>query len=272
MPALTAQSVPFYRMVDKPKDDIWLAGLDACRGGWLVVFVRPGRGEIQSPRIIQEFADVLESIEKPRIVAVDIPIGLPEQSEIRGRAPEREVRPLLGKLKSSVFRVPSRRAIEVGVDDAISDHKERYLHCCAIARSTSLDNKAFGKQSFCLFRKIIQVDRVLRTERQPNERVFEVHPEVAFWRLNGSEPLSEPKKCNHRCHEPGLACRRRLLITEGFPDDIVNAVPPDGADYDDLLDALACAAIARRIHKKRAKSFPHAYKCDAFGLRMAIWA
>ena len=272
MPALTAQSVPFYRMVDKPKDDIWLAGLDACRGGWLVVFVRPGRGEIQSPRIIQEFADVLESIEKPRIVAVDIPIGLPEQSEIKGRAPEREVRPLLGKLKSSVFRVPSRSSIEVGANDAISDDKERYLHCCAIARSTSLDNKAFGKQSFCLFRKIIQVDRVLRTERQPNERVFEVHPEVAFWRLNGSEPLSEPKKCNHRCHEPGLACRRRLLITEGFPDDIVNQVPPNGADYDDLLDALACAAIARRIHEKQAKSFPHAYRCDAFGLRMAIWA
>jgi predicted RNase H-like nuclease len=258
-------------MIDKP-DDPWFAGVDACRGGWLVAFVRPRRGEIPPPRIIQEFADILESTEKPRIVAVDIPIGLPEQSEVRGRAPEREVRPLLGKLKSSVFRVPSRRTIEVGADNAISGNKERYLHCCAIARSTSLDKKAFGKQSFCLFRKIIQVDRVLRTEKHPNQRVFEVHPELAFWRLNGSEPLSEPKKRKHRCYGPGVACRRRLLIKEGFPDDIVHAAPPDGADYDDLLDALACAAIARRIHNKSAQSFPQAYRCDAFDLRMAIWA
>ena len=259
-------------MIDKPNDDVWLAGVDACRGGWLVVFVRPGTGEIQSPRVIQEFADILEATENPRVVAVDIPIGLPEQSEVRGRAPEREVRPLLGKLKSSVFRVPSRRAIEFGADDAISNDKQRYMHCCAIARSTSLDNKAFGKQSFYLFRKIIQVDRVLRAAKHPNERVFEVHPELAFWRLNGSAPLTEPKKCKHRCNERGLTCRRNLLIKEGFPDDIANGVPPKGADYDDLLDALACAAIARRIYNKRARSFPPACTCDGFGLRMAIWA
>ena len=46
-------------------------------------------------------------------------------------------------------------------------------------------------------------------------RVFEVHPEVAFWRLNGERALGEPKKVKSRAYEPGLALRRRLLIAGG---------------------------------------------------------
>ena len=87
-------------------------------------------------------------------------------------------------------------------------------------------------------------------------RVFEVHPEVAFWRLNGARALDQPKKVKGRCYEPGLALRRRLLVDAGFPPAAVNALPPKGAGPDDLLDALACAAIARRIHAGVAQPFP----------------
>jgi predicted RNase H-like nuclease len=52
----------------------------------------------------------------------------------------------------------------------------------------------------------------------------------------------------------------------------VNALPPKGAGPDDLLDALACAAIARRIHEGSARPFPDPPDRDAFGLPMAIWA
>ena len=41
---------------------------------------------------------------------------------------------------------------------------------------------------------------------------------------------------------------------------------------DDLLDALACAAIARRIHAGLAKPFPDPPPVDRYGLPMAIWA
>jgi predicted RNase H-like nuclease len=102
--------------------------------------------------------------------------------------------------------------------------------------------------------------------------VFEVHPEVAFWRLNGGRALAEPKKLKGRPYEPGLALRRGLLEAVGFPGDAVNAAPPKGAGPDDLLDALACAAIARRLHRGEAKPFPDPPPRDAFGLRMAIWA
>jgi predicted RNase H-like nuclease len=99
-----------------------------------------------------------------------------------------------------------------------------------------------------------------------------VHPEVAFWRLNGEQALAEPKKVKSRPYEPGLALRRNLLIAAGVPAAAVAAAPPKGAGPDDLIDALACAAIARRIHAGLARPFPHPPERDAFGLPMAIWA
>ena len=70
----------------------------------------------------------------------------------------------------------------------------------------------------------------------------------------------------------GMFQGQRLLIDAGFPAAAVNAVPPKGAAADDLLDALACAAIARRIRAGDARPFPDPSQCDAFGLPMAIWA
>jgi predicted RNase H-like nuclease len=118
--------------------------------------------------------------------------------------------------------------------------------------------------------KIREVDEALRAT--PGAKVFEVHPELAFWRLNGGRALTEAKKVKGRVYEPGLALRRGLLMASGFSAAVVNAAPPNGAAADDLLDALACAAIARRIDAGLAQSFPNPPPRDAFGLAMAIWA
>jgi predicted RNase H-like nuclease len=63
-----------------------------------------------------------------------------------------------------------------------------------------------------------------------------------------------------------------LLIAAGLPPEAANAAPPKGAGPDDLLDALACAVVARRLHHGEAQPFPDPPSRDAFGLRMAIWA
>jgi predicted RNase H-like nuclease len=120
--------------------------------------------------------------------------------------------------------------------------------------------------------KIREVDAALRTDATLSQRVFEVHPEVAFWRLNGDHALGEPKKVKSRPYGPGLALRRQLLIKAGLPADVVEASPPKGAGPDDLIDALACAAIAWRIYAGVAQSFPDPPERDVFGLTMAIWA
>jgi predicted RNase H-like nuclease len=244
----------------------WLAGVDACRGGWIVAFLRPKGAEVRV-RTERRFADVVNSPEKPEVVAIDIPIGLPTRSELGGRAPERMVRPFVGPRRSSVFRIPSRAAVYAGIDPAIPDDGERYRRACAIARTTSVDGKAFSKQGFYLFEKIVQVDNLLRVQEKLVSRVHETHPEVAFWRLNSDRPLSQPKK-----EKLGLALRRRLLVAAGFSTYVVNQAAPKGARPDDLIDALACAVIARRINAGVAESFPNAPPRDEFCLPMAIWA
>jgi predicted RNase H-like nuclease len=250
-----------------PARDVWLAGVDGCRDGWIVAFVRPA-GRQAHFHVVKNFVDIFARPEMPMLVAVDMPIGLPEHSQERGRKAEREARERVGSRRSSVFRVPSRTAIEVGSNrDAIPDDRTRYAKACEIARATSVDEKAFSKQSFYLFEKIVEVDQVLRGRPELISCVYEIHPELAFWRLNGEKPLPEPKKT-----KIGLARRQRLLVAAGFSAAVVNGMPPKGAGRDDLLDALACAAIARRIHAGLARPFPDPREFDGLGLPMAIWA
>jgi predicted RNase H-like nuclease len=239
----------------------WLAGVDGCPTGWVVAFVRPADGEARV-RVVSHFTGVLAAPEAPAVVAVDIPIGLPERTGPGGRAAESAVRPLLGARQSSVFSVPSRAAL------AALDYGE----ACRIALATSQPPRKVSKQLFMLAPKIREVDACLRADAAAAARVFEVHPEVAFWRLNRERALAEPKKMKGRSYEGGLALRRLLLIEAGLPAALVNGAPPRGAGADDLLDALACAVIARRIHAGVARPFPDPYERDGFGLRMAIWA
>jgi predicted RNase H-like nuclease len=227
----------------------------------MVAFVRPAGGEVRT-RIVPLFADIAAAAEAPAVIAVDMPIGLPPRIGHGGRGPENAVRPLLGGRQSSVFAVPSRPAI----------HAAAYRDACRIAAATSDPPRQVSKQLFMIAPKIREVDRALRADPALAARVFETHPEVAFWRLNGDRPLALPKKVKGTPHAPGLALRRQLLIGAGFATAMVEAAPPKGTGPDDLLDALACAAMARRIHAGDARPFPEHPRRDDYGLLMAIWA
>ncbi len=239
---------------------MWLSGVDGCKGGWIAVSVRP-EGEDGAVHLVPRFGELLNG-PAAGIIAIDIPIGLPERTGPGGRAAENAVRPLLGGRQSSVFSVPSRAAIAA----------EDYRTACGIAAATSEPPRKVSKQLFNIAPKIREVDAVLRANEALRSRMFEVHPEVAFWRMNGERPLTEPKKVKGRPYGPGLAQRRALLLAAGMPRHLVGATPPPGAAEDDLIDALACAAIARRIHAGTATSFPDPPERDAHGLPMAIWA
>ena len=73
---------------------IRIAGVDGCKGGWVAVVVDPD-GSARAERVVR-IAELFERPLSPQIVAVDMPVGLPERVEAKGRAPERLVRPLLG--------------------------------------------------------------------------------------------------------------------------------------------------------------------------------
>jgi predicted RNase H-like nuclease len=246
---------------DTATNDLWLAGVDGYLSGWVIAFVRPTGNEVHV-RTVARFADLLTLPERPSVIAIDIPIGLPARSGSGARIAESTVRPLLGDRQSSVFSVPARAAI----------YAPDYREACRIAVERSDPPRKVSKQLFLIAPKIREVDACLRTDAALAQRVFEVHPELAFWRLNGERALIVPKKLKRRYYEPGLTLRRHLLIKAGFLAAAVEADPPKGAGADDLLDALACAAMARRLHAGIARPFPDPPQRDAFALPMAIWA
>jgi predicted RNase H-like nuclease len=255
--------------MSKASADVWLAGVDGCPGKWIAAFVHP-MGDACEIALFERFADVAAA-RACAMIAVDMPIGLPA---LGGRIAENLARKRLGVLKRSVFPIPSRQAVYAEIGPFSSQMERRVAHqrACAVAEATSNPSKRIPMQTFAIFPKIREVDQTLRADPALAGRVHEVHPELAFWRLNGEQPLAEPKNVKSRCFEPGLALRRGLLIAAGLPAAAVNAAPPKGAGPDDLIDALACAVIARRIHAGFARPFPDPPPRDAHGLPMAIWA
>lgn len=245
-----------------------VAGVDGCPGGWLVV-VRP----LDDPAaavamIVPAFAEVIAGLEgqgpwplrgRLAAIAVDIPIGLPRAGTIGGRAADREARAGLGGRQSAVFAVPARAAVM----------ETDYRRACDVALGHSEPPRKVSKQTFYLFPKIREVDRLLTPELQA--RVVECHPEVAFWGINGCRALEEPKKVKSRAYPPGLALRRRLLAVEGYREALLNTpFPVSKAGADDLLDAVACSWTAARLARGVARRFPERAEVDARGLRMEI--
>lgn len=242
-----------------------LVGVDGCPGGWLACLIDPTGARPPEIRLYPRFADLVA--EGPAIVAVDMPIGLPDRIGPGGRGPERLVRPLLGMRQSSVFSIPSRAAVHAG--DGL-DERDAYTAACAAALATSEPPKKVSKQGFHLFSKIRELDRLLTPELAT--RVVESHPEVAFTVLNGGLHMALPKKVKNRPNPPGLEERRDLLAAHGLPRTLTAARPPRGAGPDDLIDACVLALVAGRIARGEAVSFPAVPARDGRGLPIAITA
>ncbi|PTW63472.1 putative RNase H-like nuclease [Breoghania corrubedonensis] len=215
-----------------------------------------------APRIalLGNFSGLLALDPAPAVFAVDMPIGLAGRSGLGGRGPERHVRRHLGARQSSVFSLPARASVMC----------EDYREACRVALATSEPPRKVSKQAFNLFPKIREIDALMTPELEA--RVYEVHPELGFWRLNGGTEMSLPKKIRNEGSMPGIEQRQALLECHGFPASFWRQPRPSGVGADDLVDAAVNAVIAERIWKGEAQAFPHDFERDAKGLRMAIWA
>ena len=123
-------------------------------GGWIVAFVRPDGDEARL-RIVPRFADVLAAPERPAVVAVDMPIGLPERIGPGGRA--------AGELRAAA----ARRAAVVGVLGAVAgrDLCRRLSRRLPRSRSATSDPpRKVSKQLFNIAPKIREVDEALRAD------------------------------------------------------------------------------------------------------------
>jgi predicted RNase H-like nuclease/ADP-ribose pyrophosphatase YjhB (NUDIX family) len=225
-------------------------GVDACPGGWVGVLLdRDLRARVFQGRTITELVELVEETSRVAVVAVDIPIGLPDTS---GRAADVEARRVLVGKASSVFSTPTRAALE-----AATYAEGREANLAATGGSTSV-----SAQAYALREKVLQVDAWVRSG--PGVRVLEVHPEVSFALMAGAPVLPRKKD------PAGVAARRAALASHGI------TAPPwfRGAGFgeDDLLDACAAAWSAVRHSRGLAESLPTQPEVFSDGIPAAIWA
>ncbi|WP_375463830.1 DUF429 domain-containing protein [uncultured Methylobacterium sp.] len=238
----------------------WIAGLDGCRGAWAGVLLDLDDPERHRSALFARVADCLDAPEAPVSVGIDVPIGLPDRVSGGGRTADRAARAYLGSHgRASVFPVPPRAAI----------YAEDYAAAKALSRAGSAPPFAPSIQCFNIFPYIRDADRLLRERPDLLTRLHEVHPEIAFRRLNGGRPLAAGKKGPQR--QAGLAERRALLTAAGLPTALVASAGPRGVGADDHLDAIAGLVVARDHLLGTATPLPDPPEQDAHGLPVVIW-
>jgi predicted RNase H-like nuclease len=221
-----------------------VGGADGCRTGW-VACRRDADGTL-TLRVVKTLAEACEGL---AVLAVDMPIGLVDVPR-PGRACEAQARKLLPGKASSVFPTPCRPAL------ACSTHAD--------ANATSRKwGVGINQQTFHLFPKMREVDALLRTMPWLKRIVREAHPELAFARMNGGQPVLSKKR-----KPDGYAERRRLLARHGFKCPVDRLA---GAARDDILDAIAICRTALLIADGAATRLGPARARDCHGLPMNIW-
>ncbi len=228
--------------------DAPVLGVDACKGGWVGVVIGPDRRTwVFTAATITSLVALVRETYDVAVVAVDIPIGLPDSS---GRAADAEARKALVGKSSSLFSTPTRAALE-----APSYEAGRAANLAATDGRTSV-----SAQAYALREKVLQVDAWVRG--RPGVEVVEVHPELSFARMAGAPVLASKKDPD------GVRARREALAAHGI------VAPPwfRGAGFgeDDLLDACAVAWTAVRHALGVSESYPEVPEVFSDGIPAAI--
>jgi predicted RNase H-like nuclease len=219
-------------------------GLDGFSKGWVAVLLDGERQEISFHH------NVADALSRPFDRAgIDIPIGMTEDGE---RGCDLLARAELRPHASRVF-TGARRWLWLEFSDPDAANRE----------ASRREQKRVSRQLWHLGPKIMEVDAFARAN--PSCDVREVHPELLFWRLNGSAPLPSKKSAQ------GIALRRTLLAQSGMRhiDRWLTAERiGSGAKPDDVLDACAVAIAARAPAGSVPEGPPPR---DAHDLPMQIW-
>ena len=228
-------------------------GIDGCRAGWVCLtsdFVSP-----PTVSVYTTFADLLKATRSYHRIAIDIPIGLLAEARPGGRTCDAEARKILGRGRcSSVFSPPCRAAVYTG------DYRE----ALRLNRESSDHQLGISKQVFNISDKIREVDELMTPKLQT--RIREVHPEMAFLRLNDAMDLPSKKL------PEGALAREEILARYGLTDlrQLLLAYRRSEVLLDDLLDAAMACVVARMIGERQARRCPQKPELDDRGLKMEI--
>lgn len=225
-------------------DSLPVMGVDACRAGWVgAVLDASGHG---TPHVLvaPTVAELVAAAGPLAVVAVDIPVGLPDHGR---READVQTRRFVGPRSSSVFTTPVREAV----------------YAASFGRANTLSRERIGagvsQQAWALRARIAEVDAWLRQDLP--FVVVEVHPEASFTQMAG-DALTTSKRSAE-----GAAQRRQALSRSGVP---APSALPVGVGVDDLLDACAAAWSAHRVKTGASRSFPETPETFSDGLPAAI--
>ena len=211
-------------------------GADVCRGSWAGIMWDGVTINGLFASTIAELVEAANAVGVVEVVAIDIPIGLPDAGP---RPADEEARAFVGPRRSSLFPTPIREAL------LEPDYK------AARAVSLKLTDKSLSAQAYALRAKILEVEDWLATA---SVRVVETHPEVCFKAMNQDvERTGADATHDHDVQWPksvwaGQTLRLDLLARQGLNlvaadlGELAHRSPPD-----DIIDAAACAWTARRV-------------------------
>jgi predicted RNase H-like nuclease len=192
-----------------------IGGVDGCAGGWLLASMG------QPVDLFCSFGALLKA-HPTKTLLVDIPMGLPDKV---ARDLESQARKLLPGRPGSLFPVPCRQAVYASSYEEACKTNSRHL------------GKKLSKQTWNICSKIREVDRLLCGDASLQERVYESHPELAFYLLSPDGPHHSKKT------RDGIAERLNILETYYGPvheyyDRALRKYPRKLVARDDVLDAM----------------------------------
>jgi predicted RNase H-like nuclease len=233
----------------KPRPQ-WL-GIDGCRAGWFYAGIDADADF--SFGALPRLAEIVPLLENAEQVLVDMPIGLPsEQTPLR--VCEGLARKVLGKRRSSVFPVPARSVLTMPSYEAANAENRRVL------------GTGLSRQSWNIVPKIREADDFLRGSG--DEKIHEMHPEVAFWALNGKTPMRHNKRKQAGLDERLAVLERHYSKAAECFDCARRAFLKRDVASDDIVDAMVGAVTA--MQHPELESFPAKPPCDDEGLEMKM--
>jgi predicted RNase H-like nuclease/diadenosine tetraphosphate (Ap4A) HIT family hydrolase len=226
-------------------------GLTVGKTGWIAVGTTSEEGIAAS--VGPSVADTLRPFESASLVVAQVPIGLRERSSSE-RGCDPLAREVVGQ-RSSVFRPACRQAIYEATYEA------------ANATNRRVTGVGLARQAWGLSKRIRELDEYLATRAAGGPEIRETHCDIAFWALNGMEPLE------HNQRLPEGVAERREVLRRHVPnlDQVLAALSEEQPRVQEVrwLIALACAVTAS-APEHELFSLPENPERDARGLRMEM--
>ena len=219
-----------------------VAAATPCGSRWLVASAKMHAATFapEEPRLYATFSDVLSERPSFLVIVTNTPVGFLEAPGMGVRTCDREARRLLGRRGSAVRNAPTLATLRAEV-------------------------RVAGDQLDAVSATLLPRYREVVNEMSPYRQrvVYEGHPELSFYQLNGGQPLRWSKKV-----EAGREERRAVLEKkiQGV-HRIVDAELP-GVPRKHLYDVAAMLWTARRVLGHAAKRLPADAQWDSEGLRM----